>query len=131
MHAQGAQDKMKQDTDSIKSEDYQGTHANKNVQNGPDIAIDELQNGLLTQSKKMKVGIIGGGLMGMVLAYKVSELNVNVKVFERDSQLGGLSTHHNYGNFTWDKFYHVIVANDASLINLINDIGVALLQVIM
>ncbi len=114
---------MKQVIDSTKSWDYQGTHANKNVQNGSDITIDELQSGPLTQSGKMKVGIIGGGLMGMVLAYRISELNASVKVFERDSQLGGLSTHYNYGNFTWDKFYHVIVPTDGSLINLINDIG--------
>lgn len=114
---------MKQATDFAKSGDYQGTHANKNVQNVPDITIDELQDGSLTQSGKLKVGIIGGGLMGMVLAYRISELNAAVKVFERDSQLGGLSTHHNYGNFTWDKFYHVVVPTDGSLISLINDIG--------
>jgi len=123
MHLQGAQDKMKQVTDSTKSRDYQGTHANKNAQNGANIAIDELQNGPLAQSEKMKVGIIGGGLMGMALAYRISELDASVKVFERDSQLGGLSTHYNYGNFTWDKFYHVIVPTDGSLINLIKDIG--------
>ncbi len=114
---------MKQVTDSTKTGDYQGTHADKNAQNGTNITIDELQNNPLTQSEKIKVGIIGGGLMGMALAYRISEQNASVKVFERDSQLGGLSTHYNYGNFTWDKFYHVIVPTDGSLINLIKDIG--------
>ena len=120
---QGAQDEMKQFTKSTKSGNYQGAHAKKNVQNGSDITIDELQNDPLTQSGNMKIGIIGGGLMGMALAFRISELNASVKVFERDSQLGGLSTHYNYGNFTWDKFYHVIVPTDGSLINLITDIG--------
>ena len=94
-----------------------------NAQNVADSTVIELQNATISKSEKLKVGIIGGGLMGMTLAHRISEQNASVKVFERDSQLGGLSTHYNYGNFTWDKFYHVIVANDASLINLISDIG--------
>ncbi|MGB5419015.1 FAD-dependent oxidoreductase, partial [Algibacter sp.] len=81
------------------------------------------KNGMPKKSDKLKVGVIGGGLMGMSLAYRISEQNASVKVFERDSQLGGLSTHYNYGSFTWDKFYHVIVPTDGSLINLIKDIG--------
>ncbi len=90
---------------------HQHTQKNMNEQNSPTMP-----------PKKMKVGVIGGGLMGMALAYRVSELEASVKVFESDSQLGGLSTHHNYGDFTWDKFYHVIVPTDGSLINLMNDI---------
>ncbi len=74
-------------------------------------------------SEGLKVGIIGGGLMGMTLAYKVSELNASVKVIERESQKGGLSTHYDFGNFVWDKFYHVIVPTDGSLIGLIKEIG--------
>ena len=97
--------------------------ANKKVLNGENVIIDNLQGDSLKKSDKIKVGIIGGGLMGMTLAYRISELNASVKVFERDSRLGGLSTHHDYGNFTWDKFYHVIVPTDGSLINLINDLG--------
>lgn len=111
---------MKQVTDS---RDNQHTHENMNTQNVADSTIEELQKAPISKSEKMKIGIIGGGLMGMALAYRISELNASVTVFERDSQLGGLSTHHNYGDFTWDKFYHVIVSTDGSLINLITDIG--------
>ncbi|MFK7811571.1 MAG: NAD(P)/FAD-dependent oxidoreductase [Maribacter sp.] len=93
-----------------------------NTQNVADSSIEELQNNVIPKSDKIKVGVIGGGLMGMALAYRISEQNATVKVFERDSQLGGLSTHYDYGNFTWDKFYHVIVPTDGDLINLIKDI---------
>lgn len=103
--------------------DDQHTHKNMNAQNVTDSTTEGLQNTSISKSGKIKVGIIGGGLMGMALAYRISELNASVTVFERDSQLGGLSTHYNYGNFIWDKFYHVIVATDGSLINLITDIG--------
>ncbi|TMM58213.1 NAD(P)/FAD-dependent oxidoreductase [Maribacter algarum] len=71
----------------------------------------------------MKVGIVGGGFMGLVLAHEISKTNTKVKVFESDSQLGGLATHYDFGSFIWDKFYHVILPTDNHLINLINDIG--------
>ncbi len=71
----------------------------------------------------MKIGIVGGGFMGLVLAHKISKANVRVKVFERDSQLGGLATHFDYGSFIWDKYYHVILPTDSHLIDLLKDLG--------
>ena len=71
----------------------------------------------------MKIAIIGGGFMGLVLAHKISKTNAKVKVFERDTQPGGLSTYHDYKYFIWDRFYHVILPTDADLIGLIEEIG--------
>ncbi len=71
----------------------------------------------------MKIGIVGGGFMGLVLAHEISKTNVNVKVFESDSQLGGLATYYDYGSFIWDKYYHVILPTDNHLISLIKDLG--------
>lgn len=71
----------------------------------------------------MKIGIVGGGFMGLVLAHKISKTGATVKVFERDSQLGGLATHFDYGSFTWDKYYHVILPTDNYLIDFIKDLG--------
>jgi len=73
----------------------------------------------------MKVGVIGGGFMGLVLAHKIAKTNATVKVFERDSQLGGLATHFDYGSFIWDKYYHVILPTDNYLIDFISDLGLA------
>jgi len=70
----------------------------------------------------MKIAIIGGGFMGLVLAHKISKTSAKVKVFERDTQPGGLSTYHNYNHFIWDRFYHVILPTDADLIGLIEEI---------
>ena len=94
-----------------------------NTQNNENAIVETTQNDLKPNSGKLKVGVIGAGITGMALAYRLSKLDVSVTVLERDSQLGGLSTHYDYGNFTWDKFYHVIVPSDGDLINLINDIG--------
>ena len=73
----------------------------------------------------MKIGIIGGGLMGLALAHRLTQQDHQVTVFEREPQLGGLATYHDYGKFYWDRFYHVILPSDRHLIGFINDIGLA------
>lgn len=73
----------------------------------------------------MKIGIVGGGFMGLVLAYEMSKTKDAVKVFEREAQSGGLATYYDYGSFIWDKFYHVILPTDAHLIRLIENLGLA------
>lgn len=67
----------------------------------------------------MKIAIIGGGMMGMALAHKLTQHHHSVHIFERDDQLGGLATYHAYHNFYWDKFYHVILPTDDSLISFL------------
>lgn len=71
----------------------------------------------------MKIAVVGGGFTGLALSYKLSKLGHQVKLFERDRQLGGLATYHNYGSFIWDKFYHVILPSDIHLISFIHELG--------
>ena len=73
----------------------------------------------------MKIGIIGGGLMGLALTHRLIREGHSVTVFEREKQLGGLATYHNFGQFYWDRFYHVILPTDQQLIRFLQDIGLA------
>ncbi len=70
----------------------------------------------------MNIGIIGGGFMGLALAHKLSSQNHVVDIYERDSQVGGLATYHDFGEFYWDKFYHVILPTDAQLLALLKEL---------
>ena len=71
----------------------------------------------------MKIGVVGGGLMGLALAQRLTRQGHAVTVFERERQVGGLTTWYDYGRFYWDKFYHVILPTDGHLIRFIDDIG--------
>lgn len=71
----------------------------------------------------MKTCVIGGGLMGMALAHRLAGDGEQVTVIEAASQLGGLATWHEFGEFTWDRFYHVILPTDRHLIPFISEIG--------
>lgn len=73
----------------------------------------------------MRIGIIGGGLMGLALAERLGRLGHHVCVYERATQPGGLATWYDFGEFVWDRFYHVILPSDTSLIEFIRSIGLA------
>jgi protoporphyrinogen oxidase len=73
----------------------------------------------------MRIGIIGGGLMGLALAERLSSSGHRVSVFERAEQPGGLATWHDFGGFVWDRFYHVILPSDTALVEFIRHIGLA------
>ncbi|MBB6091652.1 protoporphyrinogen oxidase [Povalibacter uvarum] len=71
----------------------------------------------------MRIGIVGGGLMGLALADHLAGDGHRVSVFERGKQLGGLTTWHDFGQFVWDRFYHVVLPTDAALLGLMKRIG--------
>ncbi len=73
----------------------------------------------------MRVAIIGGGTIGLTLGYRLASEGCKVTVFEAGPQLGGLATWFNYGDFTWDKFYHVICRSDSVLLSLFDELGIS------
>ncbi len=71
----------------------------------------------------MKVGVVGGGMLGLSLSLRLLQRGHTVELFEAAPQLGGLACAHDYGSFVWDRFYHVILAQDLHLIGLLTELG--------
>lgn len=71
----------------------------------------------------MNVGIVGGGILGLSLAHRLSGLGHSVTLFEAGPHLGGLAGSHDYGSFVWDRFYHCILPTDVALIGLLRELG--------
>src|SRR5919108_4427755 len=69
------------------------------------------------------IGIVGGGITGLASAFYLLRAGARVTVLESGPQLGGLATHFNFGDFSWDKFYHCILTSDSALLRLIEDLG--------
>lgn len=61
--------------------------------------------------------------MGLALADHLAGRGHRVNVFERGAQLGGLTTWHDFGQFVWDRFYHVVLPTDSALLGLMQRIG--------
>jgi protoporphyrinogen oxidase len=68
--------------------------------------------------------IIGGGIGGVTLAYELAKAGVDVTIYERGAQLGGLATFIHHNGVRIDRFYHTILSSDLSMQNLIEETGV-------
>ncbi len=71
------------------------------------------------------VAIVGGGMLGMTLAWRLRQQGVAVTIVERAAHVGGLASADTIGDVTWDRFYHVILASDTRLRGLLEELGLA------
>lgn len=71
----------------------------------------------------MRVGIVGGGILGTTLALRLAQAGVDVELLERAPSLGGLADRTELGGYEIDRFYHVIVPSDARMHALIDELG--------
>jgi protoporphyrinogen oxidase len=79
---------------------------------------------LTTSTAPKQIAIVGGGIMGVTLAYKLSQQGIKVTVYERGDNLGGLAAYMLYDGVRMDRFYHTILSSDMSMQNLMKESGV-------
>lgn len=70
-----------------------------------------------------RIAVLGGGVAGLAAAHYLVRAGHRPIVFEASGQLGGLGTHFEHDGVSLDRFYHVILDSDASLLGLIADVG--------
>jgi protoporphyrinogen oxidase len=71
------------------------------------------------------VGIVGGGLLGMGLAARLTRQGHQVTLLEAAPRSGGLAAPARIGPYTWDRFYHVVLQSDVHLRELLTELGLA------
>jgi protoporphyrinogen oxidase len=72
----------------------------------------------------MKIAVIGGGLLGLSMAYELSRRSdLEVKLYERADQLGGVAGALDFAGAQVDRFYHCILSSDQDVLDLIEQVG--------
>ncbi len=71
----------------------------------------------------MKVAVVGAGMLGLTLAHRLGKQGHQVHILDSGSGLGGLACAQDYGEFTWDRYYHCILPQDGKLIGLLKELG--------
>src|SRR5258708_24098728 len=73
--------------------------------------------------EKKSWGIIGGGMLGMTLALRLSQEGHKVTIFESAEKVGGLTSSWEMNGIVWDKYYHVILMSDLNTRKILKEIG--------
>src|SRR5450432_2727323 len=73
--------------------------------------------------KKNNWAIIGGGMLGMTLALRLSQEGNNVTIYESTEKVGGLTSSWSMDGAVWDRFYHVILMSDLNTRKILQEIG--------
>jgi protoporphyrinogen oxidase len=58
--------------------------------------------------------VIGAGMVGLVMAFRLRQAGHRVTLIERSDQIGGLVASHAVGPVSWDQHYHVTLASDSA-----------------
>jgi hypothetical protein len=72
----------------------------------------------------MKFAVIGGGIGGLVIAYRLSQKGHIVRLFEKTDTLGGLARTFKLGNKPIEVYYHHYNKGDTALFNLCKELGI-------
>jgi protoporphyrinogen oxidase len=78
-----------------------------------------------TTSSQPRVAIVGGGLLGMSLALRLTQAGAKVSLFEASSNAGGLAEEAQFGSYRWDRYYHVVLLSDLRTRGLLSELGMA------
>ena len=76
-------------------------------------------------SRSKHVGIVGGGMLGLTLALRLSAQGHRVTVLEAAENAGGLAAPWQLDGYRWDRFYHVILMSDTALRDLLEELGLS------
>ena len=85
---------------------------------GSPVAMGELR-----RAGAARVGIVGGGILGTVLALRLQQAGAQVTLLERGPSLGGLAGAFDFEGHRVDRFYHVIVPSDERMLGLVDEVG--------
>ncbi|MCP4003137.1 MAG: FAD-dependent oxidoreductase [bacterium] len=77
------------------------------------------------RSEARNWAIVGGGLLGLVLAHRLSLAGHRVTVFEAEGQTGGLAGTWSLDGIVWDKHYHVTLLSDAFTRQILHELELA------
>ncbi len=79
---------------------------------------------MTTTPNRACLAIVGGGIMGVTLAYLLSQdSDLSITIYERGGRLGGLASSMDYQGLRLDRFYHTILSSDMSMQDLIRESG--------
>ncbi len=73
---------------------------------------------------KGKAVILGGGIAGLGAAYFLGKNNIETILIEKEKTVGGITSCYRIGDYSIEKYYHVILQKDSTLLKLMKELGI-------
>ena len=77
-----------------------------------------------SSTRPQKWAVLGGGMLGMTIAHRLSQQGHHVSLLESRPNLGGLADAWQVGDVTWDRHYHVTLLSDLYVRELWEELGI-------
>jgi len=68
--------------------------------------------------------VVGGGILGMTLAYRLRQAGREVTLYEAADHFGGMADAWKFGGITWDRHYHVTLLSDLNVRELLSELEI-------
>ena len=75
------------------------------------------------EAKRLRIGVLGGGALGLSAAYRLVQAGAQVTVLEKENVVGGLAASFSTGDAYLEKFYHHLFRSDRVITDLIDELG--------
>ncbi|MBM4419357.1 MAG: NAD(P)/FAD-dependent oxidoreductase [Chloroflexi bacterium] len=73
----------------------------------------------------MRIGVLGGGALGLTAAYRCARAGHAVTLLERQDLVGGLAAGFRLGDAWLERFYHHLFETDRDIVALIDELGLS------
>ena len=73
--------------------------------------------------KSSKIAVIGGGPMGLAVAYEFTLQGYKPVIFEADNRLGGMASCFDFEGLQIERYYHFHCLNDKGFFRILDEIG--------
>jgi protoporphyrinogen oxidase len=74
---------------------------------------------------KKRIGIIGGGVTGLVAAYRLAKSGYAVTIYESNPTVGGLASGFTINGGSLERAYHHLFTTDEDIISLVDELGLS------
>ncbi len=76
-----------------------------------------------SESEPQHWAVVGGGMLGMTTALRLTQAGHKVTLFEAADTFGGLADAWQLGDVTWDRHYHVTLLSDSWFRGILDELG--------
>ncbi|CAM3872288.1 NAD(P)/FAD-dependent oxidoreductase [Smaragdicoccus niigatensis] len=72
-----------------------------------------------------RIAVLGGGPMGLAVAYQLARDGQRPVVFEADDRIGGMTASFEFGDLEIERYYHFHCTSDSDLLTLLDELGIS------